>query len=120
MATAYATLQYIDKNKLWENADKQGARLRERMEAMQKKHAFIGDVRGMGLMQAFEIVQPGTKNPDAAKATTLVNAARKRGLLIGKGGRYGNTIRIAPHLNVNSQDMEAGCDVIEKALAEIA
>lgn len=120
MATAYATLMYIDKNRLWENAEQQGAVLRERMEAMKQKHAFIGDVRGMGLMQAFEMVQPGTKNPDASRATALVNSARKHGLLIGKGGRYGNVIRIAPHLNVSATDMQAGCEIIEKALSEIA
>jgi 4-aminobutyrate aminotransferase-like enzyme len=120
MAQAYATIQYIEKHRLWENAETQGARLRERMEAMQRDHAFIGDVRGMGLMQAFEFVEPGTKNPDPAKATALVNAARKRGLLIGKGGRYGNVIRIAPHLNVTAEDMERGCDLIEQSLKEMA
>lgn len=120
MAQAYATIQYIKKHRLWENAATQGARLRERMEAMQRDHGFIGDVRGMGLMQAFEFVEPGTKNADPAKATALVNAARKRGLLIGKGGRYGNVIRIAPHLNVTAEDMERGCDLIEQSLKDIA
>jgi 4-aminobutyrate aminotransferase-like enzyme len=120
MAQTWATLQYIEKHRLWENAEKQGARLRSRMEEMGRRHAFIGDVRGMGLMQAFEFVKPGSKEPNPAKATELVNAARKLGLLIGKGGRQGNAIRIAPHLNVNGEDMERGCDLLEKALAEIA
>jgi 4-aminobutyrate aminotransferase-like enzyme len=120
MAQTWATLQYIEKHRLWENAEKQGARLRSRMEEMGNRHAFIGDVRGMGLMQAFEFVKPGSKDPNPAKATELVNAARKLGLLIGKGGRQGNAIRIAPHLNVSSEDMERGCDLLEKALAEIA
>ena len=120
MAQAYATISYIEKHKLWENAAEQGARLRERMEAMGAQFEFVGDVRGMGLMQAFEMVEPGTKDPNPAKATALVNAARKRGLLIGKGGRYGNVIRIAPHLNVSAQDMDAGCGLIEKAFKTIA
>lgn len=120
MAQAYATIQYIEKHKLWENADRQGARLRERMETMQARYPFIGDVRGMGLMQAFEMVEPGTKNPDAAKATALVVAARKHGLLIGKGGRWGNVIRVAPMLNVSTEDIDAGCDLIDKALGDIA
>ena len=119
MAQTLATLDYIEKNRLWENAEKQGARLRERLEGMKAKTDTIGDVRGMGLMQAIEFVQPGTKTPNPAKATELVNAARKNGLLIGKGGRGGNCIRFAPHLNVNSQDMETGCDLIEKSLAAI-
>jgi 4-aminobutyrate aminotransferase-like enzyme len=120
MAQTWATLEYIEKHRLWENAEQQGARLRSRMEEMARRHAFIGDVRGMGLMQAFEFVKPGSKDPNPAKATELVNAARKLGLLIGKGGRQGNAIRIAPHLNVNGEDMERGCDLLEKALAEIA
>ncbi len=121
MAQTYATLAYIEKHKLWENAEKQGERLRKRMEAMQKRYDFIGDVRGMGLMQAFEMVVPdGNKTPDAAQATKLTNAARAHKLLIGKGGLYGNVIRIAPHLNVTSEDIDAGCDLIEKALADIA
>jgi 4-aminobutyrate aminotransferase-like enzyme len=120
MAQTWATLEYIEKHRLWENAEKQGARLRERMEEMGRRHAFIGDVRGMGLMQAFEFVKPGGKEPNPAKATELVNAARKLGLLIGKGGRQGNAIRIAPHLNVSGEDMERGCDLLERAMAEIA
>ncbi len=119
MAQAYATIRYIEKHRLWENAATQGARLRKRMEAMQRNHAFIGDVRGMGLMQAFEMVEPGTKDPNPNKANALVTAARKKGLLIGKGGRYGNVIRIAPHLNVTAEDMEKGCDLIEESLAGI-
>ncbi|MEZ4632466.1 MAG: aspartate aminotransferase family protein [Deinococcales bacterium] len=120
MATAYATLNYIDKHRLWENAEIQGNKLRERMEDMKARYDFIGDVRGMGLMQAFEMVMPGSKTPNPQKATALVKAARKNGLLIGKGGLYGNTIRIAPHLNVTSSDLAAGCDLIEAALKAIA
>ncbi len=121
MAQAYATIEYIEKHRLWENAEEQGGRLRARMEKMREAHPFIGDVRGMGLMQAFEMVVPdGGKEPDGARAGALVNAARKRGLLIGKGGLYGNTIRIAPHLNVTEEDLNAGCELMERALADIA
>ncbi|MEX2535175.1 MAG: aspartate aminotransferase family protein [Trueperaceae bacterium] len=120
MAQTWATLEYIEKNRLWENAEKQGARLRARLEEMACDYDFIGDVRGMGLMQAFEFVMPGSKEPNPAKASELVNVARKNGLLIGKGGRGGNAIRIAPHLNVQSEDLETGCDLIAKSLAAIA
>ena len=120
MAQAKATIGYIEKHRLWENAEVQGARLRERMEAMQAQYPFIGDVRGMGLMQAFEIVKGGSKEPDPAMATKLVSEARKAGLLIGKGGRWGNAIRIAPMLNTTAADIDAGCDLLEQALAKIA
>lgn len=120
MAQTKATIDYIARHRLWENAATQGQTLRSAMEAMQREHDFIGDVRGMGLMQAFEIVRPGSKTPDAAKANALINAARQRGLLIGKGGRYGNVIRIAPHLNVSSEDMATGCELLAQALTDIA
>ena len=120
MAQTWATIEYIEKNRLWENAEKQGARLRQRLEEMASTTELIGDVRGMGLMQALEFVKPGSKDPNPGKATELVNAARDNGLLIGKGGRGGNCIRIAPHLNVSSEDIETGCDLIEKSLKAIA
>ncbi len=121
MAQAYATMEYIEKHKLWENAEVRGDELRARMEGMQETYPFIGDVRGMGLMQAFEMVVPdGGKEPDGARASALVNAARKHGLLIGKGGLYGNAIRIAPHLNVTKEDLDAGCELMERALGDVA
>ncbi len=120
MAQAYATIMYIDKHRLWENAETQGSSLRTYMDEQGAKHDFIGDVRGMGLMQAFEMVVPGTKTPDAARANALIQAARKRGLLIGKGGRYGNVNRIAPHLNVLADDMTKGLELLGQSLADIA
>lgn len=120
MAQAYATITYIERNRLWENAEVRGARLRERMEEMRSRFDFIGDVRGMGLMQGFEMVTPGTKDPDAGRATAFLEAARRRGLLIGKGGRWGNVMRIAPMLNIGGEELEAGCDLMEQALGDIA
>ena len=67
------------------------------LEGLAEKFRGIGDVRGMGLMQAIELVKDrGTKEPDAQGASRLMEATRKRGLLVGKGGLYGNTMRIAP------------------------
>ena len=120
MAQTFATLQYIETHRLWENAEAQGARLRQRLELLGERHAFVGDVRGMGLMQALELVQPGGKSPDAARANALVAAARQEGLLIGKGGRYGNVIRIAPMLNASEADIETGCELLERALERVA
>jgi 4-aminobutyrate aminotransferase-like enzyme len=91
------------------------------MESMQQDHPFIGEVRGMGLMQAFELVKPDTdKTPDVDRTSKLVDAARMRGLLLGKGGLYGNTVRIAPHLNVNSSDMTQALEIIAASLKDIA
>ncbi|MDZ7705755.1 MAG: aspartate aminotransferase family protein [Trueperaceae bacterium] len=121
MATALATIEYIEKHNLPDNAAEQGRGLRERLEHLQQRYPFIGDVRGMGLMQALEIVEPGEdKTPDKHRTAALINAARDHGLLIGKGGLYGNVIRISPHLNVSREDLETGCTLLEKALADVA
>ena len=121
MATALATIEYIERHDLPTNAELRGAELRERLEKLARRHPFIGEVRGMGLMQALELVVPdGGKTPDTARAGALLSAAHRHGLLIGKGGLYGNVMRIAPHLNVSAADLAAGCDLIEAAVAEVA
>lgn len=120
MAQAYATISYIEEHRLWENAETQGARLRARLEDFARQHAFIGDVRGMGLMQAIELVTPGGKDPDPARADALLNAARQEGLLVGKGGRYANCMRIAPMLNVSAELIDEGMERLGRALVQVA
>ncbi len=119
MATVLATIEYIENNDLLTNATQQGSKLRQKLEEFQAEFPFIGDVRGMGLMQALEIVVPGTKTPDPARTNALMSTARDNGLLIGKGGLYGNVIRMSPHLNVSEDDLMTGCEAIGRALAAI-
>lgn len=121
MASALATVEYIEKHDLATNAEVQGRRLRAHLERLQQRHPFVGDVRGMGLMQAMEMVAPdGSKKPDAARANAFVAAARERGLLLGKGGLRGNVIRIAPALIVNQDEIDRGAEIIAQALAAVA
>lgn len=120
MATALATIHYMEKHNLVQNTHVQGTTLRQQLEAFQAEFPFIGEVRGMGLMQAMEFVVPGTKTPDPARANAVINAARQHGLLIGKGGLYGNVVRITPHLNVSAEDMQTGCELLGRALADVA
>jgi len=121
MAAALATLQYIERHDLPSHAERMGSRLFERLAALQRDHPWIGDVRGMGLMAGLELVVPdGSKRPDPERTTALLAAAREHGLLIGKGGLYGNVVRIAPHLNVAPEDLERGCDLLAAAAATLA
>ena len=121
MATAKATIEYMEMHDLPGNATKQGAALREHLEELQAEFDFIGDVRGMGLMQGVEIIKPGTdKEPDAALTAAVMAAARDQGLLIGKGGLYGNVLRISPHLGIGADDIEVGADLLAKALTQVA
>lgn len=120
MATSLATIEYIEKYNLAENAAVQGGRLRSKLEELQSEFKFIGDVRGMGLMQGLEIVNPLDNSPDTHLASALMNAAKDRGLLVGKGGRYNNVLRIAPHLNVSAEDIDIGAEIIAKACLDIS
>lgn len=120
MATALATIEYIEKHDLKHNAAVQGSAMRAKLEEFQHEFPFIGEVRGMGLMQALEIVKPGSIEPDAPRTAALMNAAKDHGLLLGKGGLYSNVLRISPHLNVTSEDMETGMDLLAKALIDVS
>jgi 4-aminobutyrate aminotransferase-like enzyme len=122
MAAALATMEYVEEHNLPQNATERGRELRERLLQLQDKHPYIGDVRGMGLMQALEIIDPDSdedKLPDPERTAALMEAAREQGLLIGKGGLYGNVIRIAPHLNVSAEDIQSGCDQLAAAAATL-
>jgi 4-aminobutyrate aminotransferase-like enzyme len=120
MAAALATIEYIERHDLLGNAERRGAELFEGLRGLQRRHAWVGDVRGMGLMAGLELVIPGDERvPDAGRAAAAVAAARRRGLLIGKGGLYGNVLRIAPHLNVTREDVLTGCELLGAALADV-
>lgn len=120
MATALATIEYMEKHNLKENASIQGSRLRSKLEEFASEFPFIGEARGMGLMQALEIVKPNSTEPDTERTVALVNAAKERGLLLGKGGLYNNVVRISPHLNVTAEDIEAGMSVLAAALVDVS
>ena len=104
---AKAVIDFIDENNLKTNAEETGAYLRGRLEELKEKHAIIGDVRGMGLMQAIELVEDRkSKQPAAAATLAVMEAARENKVLIGKGGLYGNVIRITPPLNIAQSDVD--------------
>jgi 4-aminobutyrate aminotransferase-like enzyme len=118
---AAATIGVMVDEKIPERASRLGRRLRSRLDQMKEKHALVGDVRGMGLMQALELVKDRkTKEPAAAETTRLQEACKRRGLLVGKGGLYNNTVRIAPPMLIGEAEIDHACDVIDQALGEVA
>ena len=117
---ALATIDFIEQNRLPDNAEVQGRRLREGLEALQEKYPSIGDVRGMGLMQALEIIDPASpdgKAPDPKKVLRIFEETRRLGLLIGKGGLYGNVIRLTPPLIVSAAEVDEALRLLERAFA---
>jgi alanine-glyoxylate transaminase / (R)-3-amino-2-methylpropionate-pyruvate transaminase len=120
-AAANATIEQIVDERLADNAREMGGILREGLSALQRRHPrAIGDVRGMGLMQALELVvdeTAGDRTPNPQATARLFEETRKRGLLIGKGGTYGNVVRIAPALTIGKAEIEEGLRILGESLA---
>jgi len=123
-AAASATLTVIEDEDLPGNSETQGQRLRAGLEELQERHPrHLGDVRGMGLMQAVELVvdEPaGDRRPDAEATGRLFEAAKERGLLVGKGGLNGNILRIAPTLSVTAAEVDEGLAILAEAATAAA
>lgn len=120
MAAADATMGVMEREDVPTRAARLGARLRDGLEALQERFSFIGDVRGMGLMQALELVEDRTtKEPAPDKTRRLMEAAKDEGLLLGKGGLWGNIIRIAPPMLIDEDGIDEGLRRIERALSSV-
>jgi len=119
--TAKAVIDIIEEDDLRTNADVVGRYFRERLLELQEKHELIGDVRGMGLMQAIELVKDRkTKEPATVETALMMEAARDRGLLIGRGGMLGNVIRMSPPLNISKADVDEAVTVLDRSLATVS
>ncbi|MFC2088899.1 aspartate aminotransferase family protein [Calditrichota bacterium] len=116
MAAALATIQTIEEENLAQNAHQVGGYLREGLLNLQERYKSIGDVRGMGLMLGVEFVGEN-KSPDASFVVRLFEETKKEGVLIGKGGLYGNVIRVAPPLNITKTEVDDFLKILDMALA---
>ena len=116
---ALAVLLYLKKHDLQRNAAERGRELREGLMKIASRTAAIGEVRGKGLMQGIELIEPGTKTPNSAASLALLEETRARGLLIGRGGLYGNTNRIAPPLTITADEVKEGLGILEASMGAI-
>jgi len=114
---AKATIDLIEEDRLMDNADVVGSYYRQGLEALKDKHDLIGDVRGMGLMQAIEFVKNrASKEPAPQETNQFMEECRKRGLLIGKGGLSGNVIRTSPPLIIGKADVDEALRIMDESL----
>lgn len=117
---AIGTLKEMKREFGPERSAKVGAILRRGLEELQQKYPLIGEVRGRGLMQGIELVlDRQSKKPASKHANALLNTCRQIGLLIGKGGLYGNTMRIAPPLIASKEHVEEALEKLDYALAQV-
>ncbi len=114
---AKAVIDLIEEDRLMENAYTVGNYFRQGLESLKHKFSQVGDVRGMGLMQALEFVKdPVSKEPDPGATNQFMEECRKRGLLVGKGGLYGNVVRTSPPLNITKSDVDEAIRIMDQAL----
>ncbi len=120
-AAANATIQIIEEEDLAGNSERMGRLLRAGLVELQRRfRRNIGEVRGMGLMQAVELVEDetaGDRTPAKALTNRVFEESKKRGLLIGKGGLEGNAFRIAPALTVTKAEVDEALAILQESFA---
>jgi len=117
---ALANLHYMKEHDLQANSAARGAELRAGVERFAANFDIIGDVRGKGLMMGVELVKPGGKEPNPDATTAIHEETRARGLLIGKGGLYGNVLRIAPPMTLTAGEVGEGVEILEASFKAVA
>jgi alanine-glyoxylate transaminase/(R)-3-amino-2-methylpropionate-pyruvate transaminase len=113
-------LDVIDREKLQANSLKIGNRILAGLNKLKEKHNIIGDVRGKGLLLGIELVKDRqSKEPAKEECAQVMETCKEMGLLLGKGGLWGQTIRFSPPMCVNEQDADFLLEVLDRALASL-
>jgi alanine-glyoxylate transaminase / (R)-3-amino-2-methylpropionate-pyruvate transaminase len=119
-AQGSAVLDVIEREKLQENSLKVGNKILAGLNGLKEKHNLIGDVRGKGLLLGIELVKDRqSKEPAGGECAQVLENCKNMGLLLGKGGLWGQTIRFSPPMCVNEQDADFLIEVLDSALAEL-
>ncbi len=117
-ATALATLDVIESEKLLDRATKIGKETKKRLEEMQEKYEIIGDTRGVGMMLAHEFVQDRKTKKHAAKSRDKISdMAFKKGLMLLPCGK--SNIRYIPPLNIPQDQLDAGLEILEQCISAV-
>ena len=120
MAAGSAVLDVIEQDQLQKNCREVGGYFKAGLLKLQQKHDLIGDVRGQGLMLGVELVRDRvTKEPANTEAIALLEIAKDQGLLVGKGGFYGNVLRIKPPMCITTADVDFALEILDDALGRV-
>ena len=115
-AAALGTIKTMRERNLSQRARELGESMLQSLRSLQQDVAIIGDVRGRGAMIAIELVQPGTKNPNAAAAKSVVNYCNQQGVIALSCGTFGNVIRLLPPLVITDEQLSDGMSVLAAAV----
>jgi len=119
-AAALATIKVIEDQNLRQNSADVGSYFRSKLEELKDKYEVIGDVRGLGLMQGIEVVtDKKSKEPNGAAVLQVFEETKARGVLIGKGGLYGNVIRTGLPLIANRSHVDELIEALDKGFAKV-
>jgi len=118
-AAAVAVFEQIEANSLLAEGARIGATLTAALLDLQQRYPIIGDVRGIGAMQAIELVQPGTTEPNAAAVSFLANYAAQNGVLLLTAGTYGNVLRFLPSLAISDELLLEAVGVLADGFAQL-
>jgi 4-aminobutyrate aminotransferase/(S)-3-amino-2-methylpropionate transaminase len=113
---ALATIKTLRERNLGARARELETIMLQSLRSLQQDVAIIGDVRGRGAMIAFELVEPGTKNPNASAAKAIVNYCNQNGVIAISCGTYGNVIRLLPPLVITDEQLADGLSVLASAV----
>ena len=120
-AAALKVIEIMQRDKLADRSLEIGKKVIDRYKEWQTKYSCVGDVRGLGAMVGIEFVKDTeTKEPDAKLTAALVHECAQNGLLIESAGVYGNVIRFLAPLVITDEQLEAGLDIFEKAIAKLS
>jgi 4-aminobutyrate aminotransferase len=114
-----AVLDYLLDHDLQANAARTGAILHDGLRTAADRFPIVADIRGKGLMLAIEFVEAGTLNPNAYATTRVFEECRARGLLVGKGGLYGNTVRMGPPMTLTEDEAREGLAILLDAIEAV-
>lgn len=119
-AAACAVIEIIEEQNYLEKAATLGEHFKKQLKSLQEDHLVVGEVRGRGMMIGLELVKnPDTKEPGTEELAQLMEETKKRGLLIGKGGRWGNVVRIQPPLELSKGQIDEGLASLDEALSTV-
>ena len=117
---AKAVIDYIEEQNLLRNTEETGSYLRGKLLDLKEKYQIIGDVRGMGLLQALELVEDRrTKVPATAATLQMMEAAKENRIMIGRGGLYGNVLRLSPPMNIGRADVDEFIGRLDASFAKV-
>ena len=118
-AAALGAMETMEEENLVARAKHIGEILGTSLRELAKKYPVIGEVRGRGAMQAIELVEAGTKNPNTAAMNAVVKFCQSKGVLILTAGTYSNVVRFLPPLVITDELLKDALSVLDEAFASL-